>query len=524
MTPPPKAVRKVGVVDEFDPARPTHSENLGDSSFEAARGEAPPLELNEAGVAGNGEIHTGPNARGAHNWEVAGEYANHWTDAGNGHRVARLHGDRFRYDADRAIWRAWDGRRWEKAVAGELTRAAVATMDEFYLQAAKIADPKMQAAAKQFALDCQSAARISAMIKMASSETTLETRSKDYDAHHDLLNVANGTLDLRTGQLRPHRREDCLTKLTPIAFDPAATCPRWQRFLTEVFSSDQELIAFLKRAIGYSLSGHTREDAFLILYGATGRNGKGTLIRRLMKLLGDAAHTTLFSTFTVDRAKQTGNTPELAAMVGKRVVCAGEPDDGVKLSEGLIKQLTGSDEIEATAKYEAPFRYTPTFKIWLHCNYKPEIRGTDGAIWSRPRLVPFNVSFLGREDRELENKLDAELPGILNWAAEGAREWYASGLGNCTSVSEATKEYRAESDPLGNFIADCVTVEQERFTSNEELRHVYEKWCERNGQEPWSPNTFGRKFKARGYEPAKPGKGSVRGYVNIRAEAPKVQS
>jgi putative DNA primase/helicase len=203
-----------------------------------------------------------------------------------------------------------------------------------------------------------------------------------------------------------------------------------------------------------------------------------------------------------------------AALAGARVVSAGEPDEGVRLSESVIKSLTGEDEIEACKKYENPFTFTPHFKLWLHTNHKPEIRGTDAGIWRRPRLIPFNVSFEGRADLQLDAKLDAERPGILAWAVEGAREWYSAGLGECTAVSAATKSYREEEDVLGAFIADRLKSEQKEFLPSAELYAAYERWCKQNGAEPWQPQTFSKRLRGRGYILGK--HDGVRGVLNVR--------
>jgi putative DNA primase/helicase len=359
------------------------------------------------------------------------------------------------------------------------------------------------------------------MITLAASAKSLEASSSDFDQQPHLLNCLNGTVDLRDGVLQLHDRKNFITKLVDVAYAPMATCPRWEQFLMEVFAGDKELIAFVQRAVGYSLTGHTREHAFFIPYG-NGMNGKSVFMRQVLALGGDAARTTSFTTFTADHNKQKGNTPELAELAGMRIVAASEPDEGVRLSESVIKSLTGDDKIEVCKKFEAPFNFVPQFKLWLPTNHKPEIRGIDDGIWRRPRLIPFTVSFEGKADKQLSEKLFAEQQGILAWAVRGAIDWFANGLGECRTVVDATRSYRQESDALGSFIEDCVTHVDGRFTSNAELYRVYTRWCEANGLEPWQQNPFSKKFKARGYHDNKV-KG-VRGFIGIKAEAPEVES
>ncbi len=428
-----------------------------------------------------------------------------FTDLANALRFAKDHSGRLRYVRDRQIWMRFNGHRWEPAERTHLQAMAKRTVRGMLGEAEKMTDgdPSTIKELLKWAVKSMSARAMAAMIDLAASEPEFAAHSSEFDTSPYLLTTDSGTVELDTGVHRDHDPDDRITKVTAIEYADDLGCPRWLQFLDEVFAGDQALIGFIQRAIGYTLTGETREHAFFVLWG-NGKNGKGRFIRQLMALLGDAAKTTSFSTFTVGRFNQAeANTPALAALAGARLVVAGEPDEGVRLSESVIKALTGEDEIQACAKYERPFEYVPRFKIWLHTNHKPEIRGVDTGIWRRPRLIPFTVSFEGREDLQLDEKLDAERPGILAWAVRGAADWYEHGLGTCAAVTDATSAYRKESDPLAPFVEDCLNLDPKGFAQSSKVYQAYELWCGRNGIEALKGHVLTKKLVARGLVPGK---------------------
>lgn len=450
-------------------------------------------------------------------------------DTGNGERFASEHGDRFRFLSDRNVWVAWDGKRWADAAKTQVQRAAKKTAKRMLAEALRRTGGDAEEDQK-WAFSSLQAKGVTAMINSAMSEKVFDSTTKDFNQYPDLINVENGTVDLRTGEIRPHNRDDLMTTLSRVRYNPRAECPRWMQFLREVFCGDEELIEFIQRAVGYSMTAHTREHAFFVLHGG-GRNGKGRFIKQLMALMGDLARTTSFQTFTAQRhADGGGNTPALASLFGARLVSAGEPDQGVRLSESTIKSLTGEDEIQVCRKHEHPFEFVPVCKIWVHCNHKPVIRGTDEGIWSRPRLIPFHISFMTREeaakkgidesmrrdpDRHLDVKLTAEREGIFAWAVRGARKWYSEGLGSSRVVDEATRAYREESDQLGPFIDECITSKPGNFVANDKMFECYSAWCRRNLVDFQMPGqTLSKQLAARGFARGKDSK-DVRGFRDI---------
>jgi putative DNA primase/helicase len=331
------------------------------------------------------------------------------------------------------------------------------------------------------------------MIWMAQSG--LPVKVDELDQNNELLNLKSGTLDLKTLESREHRREDKLTKLAPVTLDPEAKCPLWLAFLDRVLDKDVELISFVQRAIGYSLTGETSEHVLFLLHG-TGANGKSTFIETILSLLGEYARPAEFRTFLTSESEKVRN--DLAGLVGIRFVSAVEVGDGKQLDEAVIKQITGGDTITTRFLYEEFFDFRPRFKLWLAANSKPEIRGVDEAIWRRVLLIPFEITIPKEErDKELGAKLKAELPGILAWAIEGLRAWQKDGLKPPEKVIAATNEYREEQDFLGPFLDEKFERGEKLFVSNAELNSVYEVWA---GRDAVKQRTLARMLKARGFK------------------------
>ena len=326
------------------------------------------------------------------------------------------------------------------------------------------------------------------------------------------MNVLNGTLDLRTGELRPHRREDLITKLAPVVYDHEARCPLFLAFLDRILAGNADLIAFVQRAVGYSLTGDVQERVLLILWGG-GANGKSTLLETLRGMLGDYAMRTPTETLLVKREGAIPN--DIARLKGARFVSASEADEGKRLAEAQIKEMTGGDTITARFMRAEFFDFRPEFKLWLATNHKPVIRGTDKAIWDRIRLVPFNVRIPEAEqDKGLGAKLRDELPGILAWAVEGCLAWQRDGLGIAKDVQAATASYRDEMDVVAAFITDVCTVAPGARVQSRVLYEKYKRWCEENGERAVSQKALGEKLRERGLEPRK-GSGGARWWHGV---------
>jgi putative DNA primase/helicase len=340
--------------------------------------------------------------------------------------------------------------------------------------------------------------RIDACIAIARSIRPIADSGDNWDNDTWLLGVNNGVVDLRTGELRPGRPDDRITMTTGVDFDPEAKCPRWEQFLTEVFG-ETELIDWLWRALGYSLSGDTTEQCVFIGHGI-GANGKGVFSGALHTALGDYAYSSPFSTFELYQRASIPN--DLAALEFKRFVNSSETNDNTRLNEARIKAISGCDPITARYLHQEYFTFYPHLKLWLFVNHKPKVIDDSFGFWRRVRLIPFTNQFTGRaDDRRLSEKLRAEAPGILAWLVRGCLEWQKRGLEpvpECVKV--ATQEYRQESDLLAEFIADKCIEHPQATTKASELYKTYKSWAENEGmrdREVLNSTAFGRRIHER---------------------------
>ncbi len=417
------------------------------------------------------------------------------TDLGNAERLVRLFGDRIRF-VPQWGWLVWDGKRWARDNGNQrITELAEETVRQIYREAAEANDPDERAKLAKWAIASESRQRIAAMIDLAAPMCL--AFPDDFDADDWLLNLENGVLNLRTFEFMPHNPNLRLTKLAPVTYNPNADCPKWKAFLQRIFNNNERLIRFVQRAVGYSLTGSTREQCLFFLYG-TGANGKSTFLEVIRALLGDYTVTAEFSTFVADRKSSVRN--DIARLHSARLVTAIEVGEGKRFAEELIKTLTGGDTVAARFLYREFFEFKPRFKVWLAANYKPEIRGTDYAIWRRIRLVPFTVTIPPEEQiPDLADQLKEELSGILNWALEGLRDWLANGLQPPPEVTEATEAYRAEMDIVGLFVQDACVTDPKAVTPSKTLYEAFREWCAENGYEPFGQTAFGRRLAAKGF-------------------------
>ncbi len=434
----------------------------------------------------------------------------HLTETGNAKIFAMQHGQNVRF-CKQIGWFVWDGKRWVRDDNGAISGLAKQMVLTCYSSLAGVADQGFREKVFKHLVKSESAKGIANMLTLAESELGISIGVGQLDQDQFLFNVLNGTLNLRTGELQEHRRGDHITRLAPVNFDPQANCHRFDRFLGEVFESNQNLIRFVQQYFGYSLTGGTTEQCFAIFYGC-GANGKSTLVKTIQRILGDYASQCGIETFLT---KHNGGIPnDLARLHSARAVFAAESEDGQRLAESLVKQLTGGDLILARFLHREFFEFEPRFKLILSTNHKPTIRGTDQAIWRRIRLVPFNVAFPPeRQDRGLLETLWQEREGIFAWMVRGLQDLQANGLIIPAEVADATQDYREDQDVIGQFLDECVYETMISALPCKKLYRIYVWWAKKQGEYAHNNRRFQAAMTERGISRDRTEK--FRTYINI---------
>jgi len=419
------------------------------------------------------------------------------TDAANGELFAQLYGDRVRYDHRRGHWLLWGGDWWRPDEIGEVRILAKETARLRYEEATRIEDLARRAQEAGFAIKSENRYRLEAMLAQARSEPPIADAGDRWDADPWLFGVATGVVDLRTGTLRNGSPADRITNHTDIAFDADATCPRFERFLIEVFDGDRELIDYIHRAVGYSLSGDISEQCLFLCHGS-GANGKSVFLTILRALAGRYAYNAPFSTFELRNRASIPN--DLAALAGRRLVTASEVTENARFNEARIKELTGGDKVTARFLNHEFFEFDPVLKLWLAVNHLPVVLDDSHGFWRRVRLIPFTQRFSHDTEPGLIETLMSELPGILAWAIRGALAWQEQGLGSPAAVMAATATYQEESDPLGDFLSERCIEGAGFEVKAAAVYHAYRSWAEDEGirdREIMSGKTFGTRMTAR---------------------------
>lgn len=443
------------------------------------------------------------------------------TDSGNAEYFAARHRRDVRYDHRRARWLLWRQHRWQLDADAEIRRLAKAAMRQRFRDAATLEGSDARSRAAKSAIASESRSRLDALLYLAQAESPVADAGDGWDSDPMLLGVPNGVVDLRSGELRAGRRDDRITLAAGVAYDPEAHSDLWEHALQTILL-DQKVIDFFHVAIGYSATGDMRRDCWFLGWGS-GRNGKGTVYNPIRRALGDYALELPAAVFDL----RTDRSPyELAYLPGKRFVTSSESGDTIRLNHDRVKQLTGGDPVSAANKYEKAFEFEPACKLWLACNKKPRVTDDSPAFWARVVMIPFTVSFAGREDRDLRPTLEHDShhqAAVLAWIVRGAVRYHAEGLSEPPAVVRAaTAAYREDSDPLAAFLDEVCELEPVAEVGANELYEHYVRWAD--GQhfivgERLSATMFGRLMGAK-FESQKDRKTGVKHYRGIARRRP----
>ena len=444
------------------------------------------------------EYHVHIGTRAPHETKPYKLYS--FDDTGNAARFVDRFGESVLYNYTSRSWMYYDGRRWTQDDNGEAKRMSDELVEEVRFGLQEYLDhledvSDLDEAKKKYLAHVKTMRSSRGKENMLTEARHLRSTSTvAFDLHPYKLTVLNGTLNLLSGELIPHDKADLISKITVCEYTDKTDTPRWTTFLNEIFGGDQELIRFVQKAVGYSLTGSVEEHCAFFCYG-TGRNGKSTFLDLITEIMGDYAVNIQPETIMVKQA-QSGPSSDIARLKGARFVTTVEPNEGARLNEGLLKQLTGGDRVTAAKKYEDEFEFSPEFKLWMGTNHKPTIRGTDVGIWSRIRLIPFSVQIPEDQiDRKLKYKLREEIPGILAWAVDGCLMWRREGLKTPSSVQAASKEYKNEMDVLSAFLEACCVESGE--TDAGDLFRGYSEWAKESNEYEMSSTKFGREMGKR---------------------------
>ena len=422
------------------------------------------------------------------------------TDLGNAQRLVGMFGDGVRYCPGQKSWYVWTGTHWERDTIGKVLQMCRRVIECLYLESEVAGDREMSNRLFKHAVKSESRQSIESMQILAQSEPEVCVGMGMWDKDKEwVLNVKNGTLDLKTGEMYQHRKGDLITKVAPVMYNKLAWSTMWEEFVEQVIP-DPNTREFVQKAIGYSLTADQREEVIFFLHG-TGNNGKSTFINTIMSVMGDYATQCNPNSLML---KRDGERPrnDIARLNGMRFVVASEAGANQQFDEEFIKRVSGDDRIVARFLHQEEFTFQSTWKIWLMANHRPKIVSQDYAMWRRVRLIPFTVRIPPEKSDPMVKyrltKKEDEWSGVLNWMLEGLKKWHQERLIAPEEVEQATASYRREMDVLGQFIDDCCMLHPRVKVGVGDLYKRYLAYCRENGDEPVGKKGFGAQLGARG--------------------------
>lgn len=449
------------------------------------------------------------------------------TDMGNAERLIRQYGDILRYSYERKKWLVWTGKLWQWDDGAKVTQLAKFTVRSIYQEAGNEPDEKRRKELADHARRSESDHRISAMISLAQSEAGIPVAIDKLDSNSWLLNVNNGTIDLKAGILQPHNPADLITKIIPLDYQPEATSEVWQGFLNKIFEGKAALISYIQRALGCSITGDQGEQAFFFCHGV-GWNGKSTLLGAVQDILGPYAAEIDPSAFMVNKNPSSGPNESIARLCKTRFVSSTELEDEQRLSVSLIKRMTGGETLRCERKYEHGYDFLPEFKLWLSGNHEPIITDTTSSVWNRLKKIPFKVSIPEGERIKGFRFILSRQHGqaILAWLVKGCLDWQCHGLGEAPDILEATQAYRDSQDILHDFLIETCIAQPSAIITAAELYRAYKEWCDHNEEKyPLGKLNFNARIAEKGFVKA-PGPANKTMWHGIRllTDTEKVKS
>ena len=440
------------------------------------------------------------------------------TDTGNARRLSDRFGHIIHYSYNRKKWYYWDGKVWRLDDSGEIKKLADIICEDIKREAFMEPDEKTQMELLKWANRTAGSRGKEAMIHECQHLDGIPVGMEEFDAYPDYLNCHNGIVNLKNGELIPHDSNFMMSKICNCEYDASGKKPeKWLAFLNDVTGGNKALQNYIQKSIGYSLTGSIEEQCAYFLYGV-GNNGKTTFMEVISEMLGGYSSNVQPETFMVKRFSSEGAGADIARLKSSRFIMAEEPTEGVRLNEGLLKQLTGGGRVTCRFLYGDEFEYTPEFKIWIATNHKPVIRGTDVGIWRRIKLIPFEVTIPKEKvDKNLKYKLRAEFPQILRWAVEGCMAWKKEGLGDPDAVQQATKEYKREMDTLAGFVEECVEINYliDEKVSGTDLFKAYVQWARDNNEYEMTSKKFHSEISKKLPEKGRNNKGIFYRHIRI---------
>ncbi|MEK1378404.1 DNA primase [Limosilactobacillus fermentum] len=419
-----------------------------------------------------------------------------WNDMGNALRMTDRYGKIIGYSYVDKVWWYYDGTQWLVDDEGKIEKLADKTVeamaDEKVVIAPGVDEEEAMTKWNKFKEKSKSNRSKKAMLDEVKHHVAV--KHGDFDKEKMLINTVSGYVDLSSGILKDHDVDKHFSKKTNAEYTDNIDCPEWEHFLNQIFDGDEETIHYIQKAVGYSATGSTREQVMFFLYG-NGRNGKSLFINTIADVLGSYAKTMNVESIMVKHASGNANS-DIARLEGARMVVSSEANEGSRLDEGLVKQLTGGDKVVARQLYGKEFEFSPQFKLWMATNHQPLIRGTDDGIWRRINLIPFKVQIPEDQvDKDLKYKLQRENAGIMKWIVEGAMMWQREGLNPPQSVLDASNEYRDEMDVISLFIDDCCETGENYQAPAGELFKKYQEWAKESSEYSMSKQKFGREMR-----------------------------